>query len=99
MTRFRLAMCLSVLGVLLFCTGVTYGLVGLSLHSNYDCGKSSNGPYLPGPNPCARVQSDWRTATWFLVPGLAGLIGACGIGLSGTVSTANRPMARSRRVE
>jgi hypothetical protein len=84
-TRLRLASWLAVLSLLLLLTGVGYGLVTVSRHSNPDCGKQSNGLFIsPRPDPCARTEADWRLASALAVPGLAGLVAAGALGLTGT---------------
>jgi len=84
MTRsLTLPLCLAVISLTVLLSGLTYGLTEVSRHSSPDCGKVSNGQYVPRPDPCARSEGDWRRATWlFIVPGLAGLVAASGLALA-----------------
>lgn len=80
----RLSFGVGVVSLVLLLFGLTYGLVEVSVHSNPDCGKQSNGLYVgPGADPCARSSGDWHRATWlFIVPGLVGLLGAAAVGVA-----------------
>ncbi len=82
----RLATWLAVLGLLLVLAGGGYGLVGISVHVNPGCGRTSNTSVdaPPGPNPCGPSEAAWHRATWALiVPGVAGMLMASAIGLTG----------------
>ena len=82
----RLAVCLTVLGVLLVIAGLAEGMSGDGAQGAGACANQTTQPGQPGgpaQGPCARNGSAWNDAGYALIaPGVLGLIGAATIRLT-----------------
>lgn len=75
----RLAVCLTVLGVLLVIAGLAMGLSGDGGQGPGGCANQAGQPGAAGPahDPCDRGGTGWNQAGYALIaPGVLGLIGA-----------------------